>query len=606
MAGIKIAAFAGIVPRTSGTLLKDNEAQTASNTKLYSGELRSWFEPGSLPVRVFPRPDTMSIYKQLTASGDALWLSWDQDVNAVPGPIFALDEYPTYYTGAGTPKKTNATLAAVGSGPYYPGDFLEMGVKAPVAAPTVSASGGSGVAETRVYLYTYISEFGSIQEESAPSPASGVVSVLPGGTVTVSGIPAAAPAGKYNITKVRIYRSVAGTSSNPFLRVADINIGTTSFADTTPALGLGQRLPSTRYDEPPADLQGLVSMANGILAGFRGNEIFFCEPFLPHAWPASYALTVEFPVVGLAAFGESLVVATRGNPFIINGSTPASMSQAKLPIYEPCVSKRSVASDEGGALYASPNGVVRVGQGFAGIATRDLMTREEWQLYRPSSMLGAVLDGRYYLFCDNPTTEFVGALILDRNEAASPLTTTTLYTTAAYPEPISAALHVVFEDEIRVWEGSTLSFLPFEWKSKVFILPRPVNFGAAQIEADFGDVETAAALAAQLAALIASNQAVFATTTDFASTVGMNGTVGSGLVAGSLLGTLPSEDIDQRYVKLTVYASGKNMGSITIRNSGAVRLPSGFKSDRWEFQLDGNVPVRHIKVAETSKELATM
>jgi hypothetical protein len=605
MAGIKIAAFAGIVPRTSDTLLKDNEAQKASNTKLYSGELRSWYKPGQMPVRAFARPDAQTIYKQLKASGDAIWLSWTEDVNAVPGPIYALDEYPTYYTGSGTPKKTNSTLAAVGDGPFYPGDFLEMGVIAPTSAPTVSASGGSGTAETRVYLYSFISLFGTIEEESAPSPASSVVSVLPGGSVTVGGLPSA-PAGKYNITKIRIYRSVTGTSSNPFLKVADVAIGTASYVDTVAALGLGQRLPSVRYDAPPSDLQGLVSMANGILAGFRGSEVYFCEPFLPHAWPAQYALTVEFPIVGLAAFGESLVVATRGNPFVITGSTPAGMSQAKLPIYEPCISKRSIASDEGGALYASPNGVVKISQGFAGISTRALFTRAEWQVYRPESMLGAVLDGRYYLFCDSPSNGFVGALILDRNEAASPMTTTTMFTTAAYPEPTSAALHVLESDEIKVWEGSVNEFLPFEWRSKTFILPRPVNFGAAQIEADFGDVRLSESLAEQLAALIAANQALFAVTTDFQSTVGMNGPISSGLVAGSVLTPLPPSNVDGRNLTLIVYAQGKQVALITVKNSLAIRLPSGFKADRWEFQLDGNVPVRHLKVAETSKELVSM
>jgi hypothetical protein len=347
-------------------------------------------------------------------------------------------------------------------------------------------------------------------------------------------------------------------------------------------------------------------MANGILAGFRGNEVYFCEPYLPHAWPASYALTVEFPIVGLAAFGESLVVATKGNPFIISGSTPAGMSQAKLPIYEPCISKRSIASDEGGALYASPNGVVKISQGFAGVSTRALMTRAEWQVYRPESMLGAVLDGRYYLFCDSPTNGFVGALILDRNEAASPMTTTTMFTTAAYPEPTSAALHVLQSDEIKIWEGSVNEFLPFEWRSKLFILPRPLNFGAAQIEADFGDVRLSESLAEQLAELIAANQALFATAIDFRSTVGMNGPVASGLIGGSALSPLPPATVDGRYLTLTVFAQGKQIAAVTVKNSLAVRLPSGFKADRWEFQLDGNVPVRHLKVAETSKELASL
>jgi hypothetical protein len=600
MAGLKLTAFAGIVPRASSTLLKDNEAQIAENAKLYSGELRSWNSPGSLAIPVPVRPGTLSIYKHFTSDGDDLWLSWTADVNVVPGPIFATTEYPIYYTGDGNPKKTNAALASSGAGPYYPGDWLEMGVPNPTTAPTPSNPGGS---ESRVYLYTFISMFGSIEEESGPSPASGVISVNPGSSVTVSGLPAAAPAGKYNITKIRLYRSVTGSNSTPYLRVADINIGTTTFVDSVTATGLGQVLPSANYSPPPVGMTGLVAMANGILAGFRGNEIFFSEPFKPHAWPAEYALTVEFPVVGLASFGESLVAATKGNPTIITGSTPASMSQAKVPIYEPCVSKRSVAADDTGAMYASPNGIIKISQGFAGNATRGLMTRAEWQHYNPTGMLGTVLDGRYYLFCDLDDEGLKGALILDRNESASPLTITTLHTSAAHVEPLSAALHVVENNEIKIWEGDALNFIPYEWKSKMFILPRPLNFGAAQIEANFDDVALTLALQQQRAQTIAANQAFFNSTSDLRSTISRDNTIGSNVIVGSAMAPLPSVEISGRFIQLRVFCQQKQVAFIEVKDSKPFRLPSGFKGDRWEFSFAGNVPIRHLKVAETSREL---
>jgi len=600
MAGLKIAAFAGIVPRTSPSLLKDNEAQIASNTKLYSGELRSWNHPGALPVSAVMRPDTLSIYKHVNASGGDLWLSWLTDVNVVPGPVFATGQFPIYYTGSGAPKKTNSALASSGGGPYYPGDWLEMGVPNPTTAPAPNNPGGS---ESRTYLYTFISMFGTIEEESGPSPASGVISVSPGSTVTVSGLPASAPAGKYNITKIRLYRSVTGSSSNPYLKVADINIGTTSFSDNVLAAGLGQVLPSANFSPPPSDLSGLVAMANGIMAGFRGNEIFFSEPFQPHAWPAEYALTVEFPVVGLATFGESLVVATKGNPTIITGSTPAGMSQTKVPIYEPCVSKRSVAADDSGAMYASPNGIIKISQGFAGNATRGLMTRAEWQQYLPTGMLGAVLDGRYYLFCDFGATGLKGALILDRNEVASPLTTTSLYTTAVHIEPQSAALHVVADNQVKVWEGDLNNFIPYDWKSKLYILPRPLNFGAGQIEAEFNDVALTAALQAQRQQIIDSNQAIFTSTSNLQSTISLDNSIGSNVIAGSILKPLPPSDISGRFVQLTVLCQGRQVAVFDVKDSKPFRLPSGFKGDRWEFKFTGNVPVRHLKVAETSRGL---
>jgi hypothetical protein len=605
MAGLKLAAFAGISPRTGPALLQDNEAQKAVNTKLYSGELRSWNTPGSLTPAAPIRADALSIYKHTKTTGEDLWLSWATDVNVVPGPIYATGEYPIYYTGDGTPRKTNAALAQSGAGPYYPGDYLELGVPAPSFTPTVSASGGSGTPESRVYLVTYISLFGSIEEESAPSPVSAIVSVNPGGTVTVGGLGTTAPAGKYNITKKRIYRSVAGTSANVYLKVADVSIGTSSYADSLSATALGAVLPSTTWTTPPSDLQGIVAMANGILAGFRGNEVYFSEPFLPHAWPAEYALTVEFPVVGITALGESLVVATKGNPFIISGASPLSMSQSKLPLYEPCVSKRSIASDENGAMYASPNGIVKVAPGFAGIATRPLMTRDEWQVYLPGTMLGTVLDGRYYLFCDAGMPQGKGALILDRNESASPLTMTSLHTTAVHVEPTTARLFIADDGNVKAWSSDGNSYLPYEWKSKLFILPRPLNFGAGQVEADFGNISLSSALAAQRAAIIAANQALFASTSDLQSTVGLTGPVGVGLVAGSALSPIPDAG-DGAYITLTAFAQGKQVAVVQVRSADPFRLPSGFKGDRWEFQLNGNIPIRHVKIAETSTELVNL
>ena len=176
MSGLKISAFAGIAPRVGSALLKDNEATAAINTKLYSGELRSWNKPGVVTGAASLAGSVKSIYKHKDVAGDDLWLSWSTDVNVVPSPIFDTGENPIYYTGSGTPKKTNSTLAETGTAPY-PGDYYEMGVPAPTTAPTVSATGGSGTAESRVYLFTYISTFGAIQEESAPSPASSVSNV---------------------------------------------------------------------------------------------------------------------------------------------------------------------------------------------------------------------------------------------------------------------------------------------------------------------------------------------------------------------------------------------------------------------------------------------
>jgi hypothetical protein len=603
MAGLKLAAFAGIAPRVSVSLLKDNEAQSAINTKLYSGELRSWNKPKRLEGANDVIDSCKTIYKHKNVGGDNLWLSWSTDVNVVPSPIYGTGENQIYYTGSGTPKKTNSALAETGTAPF-PGDYLEMGVPAPTAAPTVSAAGGSGTAESRVYIYTYLSEFGSIVEESAPSPASSVVSVLPGGTVTVASLPSAAPAGDYNITKVRIYRAVSGTLAVSYLKVADVTIGTTSYADTKTAAQLGGVITSSNYNPPPSDLQGLTAMANGILVGFRKNEVYFSEPFIPHAWPVEYSLTVEYPIVGLSAFGESVVVATVGNPFVISGSTPQSMSQTKIPLFEPCVSKRSMVSDDTGVMYASPNGVVKVSQGFAGVTTNSLFTRDEWQARYPTTMLGAVLDGAYYLFWQDDLNNISESMILDRNEAASALTTSSLYTDAVYVDPTTAQLYAVIDGAVQGWEEDKLNFLPYDWTSKLFVLPRPVNFSAMQIEANFEDQGLASALQEEVEAVIAANQAIFASGQDLLSTLG-SVDIGTIALGGSIMERIPG-GVSARYLQVKIYCNGNLVANKSMTDRSTYRLPSGFKGDRWQFQLSGNVPLRMFKIAETAKELAQL
>ena len=194
-----------------------------------------------------------------------------------------------------------------------------MGVPAPAAAPNLVASSSLAPNETRAYVYTYVSTFGTVKEESAPSPAATVtVSTSGGATVTVSGF-SAAPTTGYNITHRRIYRTITGASQVVYSFVAEIPIATTSYVDSLSVTQLGSELQTLFWTPPPAGLKGLVAMPNGILAGFEGNQIYFSEPYYPHAWPDIYALTVDYPIVGLGVYDTTLVVLTTKFPYLISG-----------------------------------------------------------------------------------------------------------------------------------------------------------------------------------------------------------------------------------------------------------------------------------------------
>jgi len=232
MPSIKLENFSGTIPRTGPTQLPDNAAQVARNVRLTSLELRSWQKE----ERVY-QPITnnvQSIYRLTNEStASSVWLEWAVDVNVAPSPIADDTDFRIYYTGDGQPKKTNwnlATSSGAGTAPF-PDSWLYLGVPAPTTAPTLVSTGSGGAAETRAYVYTYISTFGAVTEESAPSPAATVNTHVSGATVTVSAF-AAAPTTGYNITHRRIYRTVTGGATVSYQLVAEIPIATTSYADT--------------------------------------------------------------------------------------------------------------------------------------------------------------------------------------------------------------------------------------------------------------------------------------------------------------------------------------------------------------------------------------
>jgi len=595
---IKLQGFSGVSPRTGPAQLQANQAQESFNVKLQSGELRSWRNPVFNYTPLIAA--VQSIYRMTDTSGDKFWLTWDTDVDVAESPIADTGQNRIYYTGDGAPKKTNSTLATAAGSGAYPRQWLYMGVPAPTGAPTLSATGGTAPVETRAYVYTYVSSFDTVKEESAPSPAATVNCNTSGATVTVSGF-AAAPTTGYNITHLRIYRSVTGASTVNYQLVAEVPIGTTSYADTITVANLGQTLPSLYWTPPPSGLTGLVALPNGILAGFQNNEVWFSEPYYPHAWPDSYVLTTEFPIVGLGVYESTLVVMTTKNPYLITGTNPAAMSQVKLPMQQPCISKRSIESDQFGVVYASPNGLVAIGPGIQDVITQPLYTRDEWQQLNPQSILGIVYNNMYIGFYQ--AEEGIKSFVISRNDIP-PLSYLSCCATAAFVERTTGAVYIVSSLDNKIYEldADTVNNQTYEWKSKLFILPEPTNFGALKVQADFGYMQDVNAYNEYVAEIEAYNEALFA------SLAGMELAPTNGFLLneyslnGSQLKDIPPFG-DVRTINIILYADGVPVYSTGITNADPVRLPANVKAYDWEIKISGNTPVRSVAMATSIGEL---
>jgi hypothetical protein len=596
MSALRVLGFDGLIPRLSPTLLGDQFAQVASNVKLYSKELRFWRGP---VVAYTPPPAAyQTLYRLFDDTGATAFLLWMTEVDVAVSPVAdTAGESRIYYTGDGAPKKTNWAMATGGAEPY-PSAWMPMGVTGPLGPPTlVRTVDGTGTQETRAYVYTHVSAFGAVEAESAPSlPAS--IDVHPtGSTITVSGF--SAPAAGENVIKRRIYRTVVGATTVSYQLVEEIAVGVASYADTKTAAQLGEVLPSEGWLGPPADLSGLIALPGGALAGFVGNTVYFSEPYYPHAWPLKYAITLPvMKIVGIAAMGSSVAVMTNTNPYFIHGGEPGAMYTEKIPMQEPCVGKATIATDEDGVVYASPNGLVVLSPSQRSLATTNLFTADEWRPLIPQTMKAAILQGRYFGVFPNEIPS--RALILSRADPPA-LSFMQLPALALHVDARNGIMFYVHDTDHKVYQldADENSPLDYEWKSKRFLSERGQTFSLLKVDADYSQIMDLAAYEAEKARVIAWNAAHFpGDLLGAINEVPMN----TWDINGSILLNMP-DPAGSRSLQIVLYGDGNEVrANLQPFSLDPIRIPA-FKSRELVVAILGNINVRSLHMATTIEEL---
>lgn len=97
---------------------------------------------------------------------------------------------------------------------------------------------------------------------------------------------------------------------------------------------LGWDLQSQDWDCPPPDLGRLVALPNGVLAAVKGRQVYFCEPYMPYAWPLKYIKTLTYDVVGAMAYEGQLLLTTTASPVVISGAHPGGMTDQYMKATE--------------------------------------------------------------------------------------------------------------------------------------------------------------------------------------------------------------------------------------------------------------------------------
>jgi hypothetical protein len=603
---IKLEDFGGMIPRRSARLLPPNFSADARNVRLYSGEIRGLRNLEGLAdlsadnaVRAYrlPNPDTVSGYT---------WLGLDSmDTSVFRGPLLN-DAYDRYYMfGAGYPKYN--TLERIEDGdPWF-----RLGIPVAGDATSLTPTGGTGDEEERFYIYTFVSAYGEEGPPCTPISATGPVDAswdLVGTDTTVPN-----PTER-NITKKRIYRTVAGYSSAEFFFVAEITLATANYSDTidSDVVSRNNIFEASQWFEPPQDIQGALIMPNGFFLAWTDRDVYFSEAYRPHAWPPAYGQSTEFNVLAAGVYGVSAVLATEGNPYTATGVSPESITLTKNNTVEPCLSKYSLVSFPDAVIYASQNGLVSVSSSGVRIATQKLLTKAVWMKnYNPEGIVAAQYENEYLAFYNtnsgfilNPEEQNATFVELDQFDNMDSIQT----------DPFTGDVFCMRDGSAYLWDADGQLHTQYTWRSKDFVFAKPCNMGAAYIsiapdtEEEFETID----------AIIAWNTARI----DYPlTTFGSGGAFGEamfqplaspydevaqikGPLAGSPLIVVDNAYFGENIVRFNVYADGVLVYTGLVDDTKMLqRLPSGFKARRWAFEVVGKRTVYSIKVAETGKGL---
>ena len=575
MAQIKIQAFGGMIPARDDRLLPENNASDAANIWTRSGALEGIRVPrdihtlaNSAARYVFrvPKgaPDVLHIE-------DSYWLEFeDITTTVVKSPVRGSEE-PAYYWANTTEPPGYTTLERIQAGDPN----LVLGIPAPAVAPAVVPAGGvSATTETRAYVYTWVSAYG---EEGPPSPAT----VVTGKVDDTWAITLTAPSGANTtgrvLQDVRIYRTITSAQGVAvYYLVTDQVIADLTYDDTLSAdtiIGQGA-LQSTTWTAPPEDLEGMVAMANGMLVGWRLNEVWFSEPYRPHAWPAEYVQLVDYNIVGAGAFDQSIILGTEAFPFFATGTSPLTISLRRIAAAEPCVSRGSIVATPKGVYYASPNGLIFAVPGAAQNVTRVLIPKDHWaELTNLTQLRAAMIDEAYHAFSgvvegvfqtdafqtdafqQEDYTGTRDGIFLDTQDPRVALTKLE-HPTPTYnvlQDPWTGEVMLIRDGKVKLLDVTHDVMGDYRWASKIFVMPKPQNLSAVKFiwEAPLGGATPA--------------------------------------------GTMKT------------YADGVLIQTKTTPpNKEVFRLPSGFKATTYQFVFEGNFDIKSIEVGATVKDLQSV
>lgn len=373
----------------------------------------------------------------------------------------------------------------------------------------VKASGSTGYVPDNVatnYVYTFVNDLG---EESAPSPVSADILRPNGVSVTVTTpttTPTPADAATYSITHKRIYRAVSGATGTLYRFIAEITLATATYLDEFDdgELLSADVLESEEYDMPPADLQGLIVLPIGSLAGFSKNRLCISAIGRPHAWPVRARYPVDTDIVAIGNIDNTIVLGTQKFVYTATGQDPFSYSMSQPGAPQACLSKPGMVFLDGqGMCFPSPDGyqVCRGSASSVSNLTEGMFSQEQWQALNPETIKAAVHDGVLHFHYEGDAGN--GSYAIDLRATGSGLTRMSFHATALHVDPMRDALFMALDaisepDDpalpvrpsfsvaartIYQFNAHATAKLVYQYRSKLNQMPIPTSLQMAQVRA---------------------------------------------------------------------------------------------------------------------------
>lgn len=623
--------FSGIAPRIAPRLLPATLAQEALDVKLWSGELRPHY--ADTIIKYIPST-TQSIYRYKWKNKKYNWLGWAKSVNVVKGPVYD-DENNRIYLMVNDGTGFLVTDSSLLEDRDYINGLESKAYAVAIPEPGqsdiwVSGGTGSGDIESRSYVYCYVRQWsdGTIDVGKSSGPLKNssdrsryTVDVRPGQVVDMSIVDPIVHANGIGagINKIYIYRSEvtsAGQALYSYVDQFDVNTNRVTnnpaavwvsngsyykYSDSKPNTSLGEACPSIYWDAPVTGLKGLVSLQNGLFAAYKDSTIYVSDWNAPHAWPYEHTVTIDYPIVGLGSFGNTIVVCTEAAPVLITVTDPTKPTTRAIQENCPCVSAGSIVSTRNGVIFASTNGLVLINSASPTFITEKIITQDEWLPLHPESLQAAFLNNTYYGFFTNPTEKAAGFLFdLDsytystvyNSIVSSGMVYTSQPTKIVYNDVEQSQLYVCYPLENKT-QYSLNSFgtdsrinKSFRWRSKVNVSPQGL-FTLSCAQVNFTKL----------------------------SSLKPEPPVWEGRLAGSALGMVYvnkqpvngwcKTNTIELYDKtvFNYYVDGKLRFTKNIVDSKPFRLPSGFRGETVEIELKSNSHVHSVILASSMGEL---